>query len=144
MFRLVTEVEAPWPVRFEVVNEAGAVEEAEITLTFRRIGLKEFRALFGQPPGDGEDVIAHNRQLFDRLVTGWKGVVDAGGKPLAFTDENIEALLDFPGFATAFGRAYSEFWSALPEAREKNSAPSPAGGPATEALTAEAPNSGRA
>jgi hypothetical protein len=143
MFRLVTEVEAPWPVRFEVVNEAGAVETAEITLTFRRIGLKEFRALFGPLPED-RDVIAYNRQLFDRLVTGWKGVLDGAGKPLAFTDENIEALLDFPGFAAAFGRAYSEFWSALPEAREKNSAPSPAGGPATEALTAEAPNSGRA
>lgn len=146
MFKLVTEVVAPWPVKWSVVAASGAVEEAEITLEFRRVGLTEFRELFGAQP-DGSDVIAHNRRLFDRLVTGWSGVLGADGRELPFAEENIQALLDFPGFATAFGRAYAEFWAAIPEEREKNSAPSPAGGlaAATEARPTPAiPPSGRA
>lgn len=141
MFTLVTDITASWPVRWNVVDAAtGQVKEAELRLHFRRIGVDEYRRLF-QPedqPADAAGIEQQNRRLFNRLVAGWEDVVGADGKPLSFEDPHIATLLDFPGFAEAFGQAYTRFWLALPEEREKNSAASPAGGLATPAPSIDA------
>jgi hypothetical protein len=132
MFVLVTDLTAPWPVSWKGVDASGQVVDQSLTLFFRRVGVEEFRRLFeSAEETDGPAIAARNRQLFDRLVAGWEGVVDAGGRPLPFAAPAIGALLDYPGFAEAFGEAYSRFWLAIPEEREKNSVPSPAGGRAT-------------
>lgn len=144
MFRLVTEIRAPWPVKWRVVDASGAVTEAALTLQFVRVDTPTFRGLFQDggadaPPADDALIEATNRRLFDRLVKGWADVVGADGAPLPFEDPHITTLLRFPGFAEAFGNAYTRFWMALPEEREKNSPSSPAGGPpATAAATGAA------
>jgi|GEM_PF-5421150 len=145
MFRLVTEIVAPWPVNWKVVDAAGQVTEASVTLNFMRMGEEAASALFDSAQDLPQDLPApetrraHNRAFFDRTVRGWSGVVGADDKPLPFTDANIELLLDFPGFAQALGVAYFRFHKAIPEEVAKNSGPSHAGGQAAAGTTAEAP-----
>lgn len=73
----------------------------------------------------------HERGSFKTLARNWRGVV-AKGKALPFTDENIDKLLQVPGFVDAFGNAYITAWSGKAELREGNSVGSPANGPAVE------------
>lgn len=143
MFKLVPDAINPWPVKWNHVID-GEVVEVSMTLDFVRIGATEFHQLFAPLADDATqaDIAAHNRATFDRVVRGWRDIVDAGGDPLPFTADNVALLLDYPGFAYAFGAAYAGFWYAIPEERRKNSVPSPAGGPATAttaATTAAAP-----
>ncbi|WP_194745720.1 hypothetical protein [Thermaurantiacus tibetensis] len=138
MFRLVKTVVAPWPVRVPVVGEDGEVREEVARLRFERVGQAEFERLFA--PVEGEEAArAQLRALFDRVVRGWEDVVDEAGAPVSFSAEAAERLLDFPGFAPAFVRAFCAFHAAQPEVREKNSAPSPAGGQAAAGPTAATP-----
>lgn len=136
MFKLVKEPVAPWPVKWNGVSSAGEVIEQSLTLEMVRIGREEFNRLF---PTDGAPPPLNDRAMFNRLVRGWSDVVDSGGRPLSFNDMNIEALLDVAGFAAAFGRAYLGYWLAIPEEREKNSGPSPAGNPAAADQTVAPP-----
>lgn len=148
MFVLVKEPVCRWAVKWPVVEADGAVVDKELTLRFVKVGQREFEEMFSSDEAATEaakDFSGHNRRVFDRLVRGWDGIVDGAGHPLGFSPENIDLLLDYPGFAAALGKAYVSFWLAQPEEREKNSVPSPAGGPATAGVaTAEAPASGTA
>ena len=60
----------------------------------------------------------------------WKHVGDADGHPLAFSPANFALLFEVPGFAQAWGTAYLAAWNGISGIREKNSATSPADGPA--------------
>lgn len=145
MFRLVKEAQSPWPVHIRMVDPAGAVVEQTLTLRLVRVGVAEFETLFGaQPAGTAAEVKAQNRAIFDRVVRGWDDLVDANDRPIPFTPEAIEELLDYPGFGSAFGKAYVGFWAAIPEEREKNSGPSPAGGPEAATETGGAATSSAA
>lgn len=138
MFRLVKEAQAPWPVTFDLVDESGRIVRQTVTLRLVRVGVEEFNALFAdQAPVDPAAAPAQNLSIFSRVVRGWD-VLGEDGRPLPFEPANMALLLDFPGFAAAFGQAYVRFWMAIPEEREKNSGPSPAGGPAEAAETAGA------
>lgn len=139
MFKLVKEPVAPWPARWNGVSPTGEVVEQSLTLEMVRIGHEEFNRLF---PTDGSVPPLNDRAMFDRLVRGWSGVVDADDRALAFSDANITALLDVAGFAAAFGRAYITYWAAIREEREKNSAPSPAGKQAAEPPTGDVATGG--
>jgi hypothetical protein len=138
MFILVTEIVAPWPVLVDVVREDGSVAQDEFTANFVRMSETEFEALFAPIDALREDERkAHNRRMIDRIMRGWSGVVDGGGKALPFTTENVDLLLDFPNIGSAITLAYVRFHRAQPGEREKNSAPSPAGTPAAAGRTEE-------
>jgi len=116
VFKLVIGLTAPWPVKWRVVDESGAVVETRLSLNLTRIGQSEFEELFGTAGGETRaDIAAHNRKLFDRVVRGWSAVVDDGGAPVSFCPDAVDLLLEFPGFAGAFGEAYARFWAAIPE-----------------------------
>lgn len=139
MFRLVKDPAAPWPVRFNDVDADGRVVEREITLRFRRLGVRAFHDLFLEMPDDLEAALAYTRHAWDRTVSGWEGVLDEAGSNLPMTDEAVARMLDWPGFARAFREAYCRFFDAIPEEREKNSGASPGGGPGATQPTAEVP-----
>jgi len=131
MFKLVTEIVAPWPVHIDVVREDGSVGQDSFTAQFVRMPESEFEALFAPiEPVKGEELKAHNRKMVDRIMRGWKDVVDADKKPIPFTSENVDLLLDFPNIGLALTVAYVGFHRAQPKEREKNFGPSPAGTPA--------------
>ena len=140
MFKLVQEPVSVWPVVWNGVSPEGRIVEQSLTLKLARIGRAEFGRLF---PADGTAPPLGDREMFDRLVRGWDGVLDAEGQPLAMTADNIDRLLDVPGFAAAFGNSYVHFWAAIEVEREKNSAPPSDGAtaaPAADAATTSAPN----
>lgn len=135
MFRLVTKMQAPWPVAVEVVSPSGDIEVQRATLIFERIGQQEFNCLFGT---DGSPA-ADNLAIARRVVRGWKDIVDDAGKPLPFTDDALLALLDFPGFPAALGRAYVAFHLASREARDEALGKSPGSGQAGAGSTTATP-----
>ena len=131
MFKLVTEIVAPWPVHIDVVREDGTVGQEVFKAHFVRMPESEFETLFApleKPTGD--ELKAHNRKMVDRIMRGWAEVVGADGKDLPFTPEHVDRLLDFPNIGYALTVAYVAFHRAQPQEREKNSGPSPAGTPA--------------
>jgi hypothetical protein len=138
MFKLVTKLVAPWPVTLSVVTASGAVEEQTATLKFERIGQKEFDALFAAPASE-EAARAQNLKIFDRVVRGWEGIVDAAGDPVPFSSAAALQLMDFPGFPAALGRAYVAFHLAQPAARQEALGKSPAGGQEAAPQTAATP-----
>ncbi len=131
MFKLVTEIVAPWPVSIDVVCEDGSVGSERLTARFVRMRESEFEALFAPiEPMRGEELKAHNRRMVDRIMRGWDDVVGADGQALPYTSENVDRLLDFPNVGLALTVAYVGFHRAQPQEREKNFGPSPAGTPA--------------
>lgn len=141
MFKLVTEIVAPWPVLVDVVREDGSVGRQEFTAQFVRVAESVFNELFAPlDPLVGEDLAAHNLAMVSRIMRGWDGVQGVDGEALAFTEANIRQLLDFPNMGAAIGKAYVRFHRAQPEVREKNSGPSPAGTPAATVPAAAAEN----
>lgn len=124
MFKLVKDPVAPWPVEWRGVGSDGEIVTLKITLFFVRVGRDEFNALFA---AGGDQDAAQELAMFQRLVRSWDGIADDDGAPLPFTADNATRLLDYPGFADAFGRVYVNYWLAQPKEREKNSDPSPAG-----------------
>ena len=128
MFKLVKEPVSPWPVRWKGVSATGEIVDESCTLLLVRLGETDFHALFNPDPSEKP---ATNRELFDRLVRGWEGVVDTDKQPLAMDDANINLMLEVPGFALAFYRAYCNYFLARAEEREKNSDTPSAGSTAT-------------
>lgn len=148
-----------WPITFNVPVDGGEVEKVEFEMRYVRATETEFEERFvrgigaaiaalGPDATDEQKVAAakaHDRKLFDDFVKGWRGFeAENDSEPPAFTGENIDAMFEQPGFASAFGTSYARFWAAVPEEREKNSGASPAGGLATEALTSATTASGDA
>lgn len=131
MFKLVTELVAPWPVHIDVVREDGTVGQEVFRAHFVRMPESEFETLFAPiEPVQGEGLRAHNRKMIHRIMRGWADVVGADGKPIPYSAEAVDQLLDFPNIGLAMTVAYVGFHRAQPKEREKNSGPSPAGSPA--------------
>ena len=128
MFKLVKEPVAPWPVYWKGVSATGEIVDESCTLLLVRLGETDFNALFNPDPSEKPPT---NRELFDRLVRGWEGVVDADKQPLAMDEGNINLLLEVSGFSVAFVTAYYHYWAARPQVREKNSDMPSAGSTAT-------------
>lgn len=66
---------------------------------------------------------------FMRVVRNWRKVTSKGAS-VPFTAENAAIILGVPTFPIAFGKAYLQAIAGKVETREKNSAGSPADGPA--------------
>ena len=108
MFRLDFSPTFRAPVEFTVPGPDGAVLKAEFKADFVRLSVDEAEALRRQ----AQDEAWTDRQLATHLLRGWRDVQGAGGEPLAFTAENVAAVLNVPGCAAAvlraYGRAHSE------------------------------------
>lgn len=137
MFKLVSERTAWWPVTWSGVGEDGAVIEHRIELKFRIVSRSAFRELFGfdgaaaDDEAAGDDALAADMALARRIVAeDWRGVGDEAGAALPFSWDRLAQLMEVANFAPAFGLAYMRLFQAAPEVREKNSAASPAPGPA--------------
>lgn len=62
--------------------------------------------------------------IFKEVAKAWRKI-GAGGKSLAFNDENIAKLLRVQGFGAAFGQAYVDAWNGRIATRSGNSEGSP-------------------
>lgn len=133
MFKLVKRPAYWQPVKWQSLEDGGVAVENLVELKLVRLGIDDFRTLWGETPPDG-DRAAWRKWNFDRFkqcVSDWRKIADANGSEASFADELIGQLLDEPGFPEAFGETYVRFWRGIPEEVVGNSEPSPAGGPAT-------------
>lgn len=88
-----------WPVVVEVAVDGGKIQKYDFTGTFIKLSDDERDALTASTPvlaladSDAEALAgAWKEAMLDqimRVMTGWKGVVDADDKPLDFTRENL-------------------------------------------------------
>lgn len=123
------------PVRWDEAVDGGGVETAEIQVKFRRVGLEEAAEL-NKLAGAGELSMP---EFAKRVVLDWDGPAEADGKPLAFTPDNVAALLDVPGFPAGLELAFWQMVGGMADERVKNSPASPAGGPAAGEATVDQP-----
>ncbi len=97
----------------------------------------------GEPPVLEDLGMRFNLAVARRAIFDWDGVGDEGGKPLACTQDGIEALMGLYQFLKAFEQAYVNPRLAL-DAEKNGSSPGPNGTSArveeaTTAADAEAP-----
>ena len=125
-FRFVKNAAVWWPVTVDVPADGGTVEQKRFELKFKRLKVSEIEEI--RQLGNVDFVL--------RTAVDWRGLDDEG-KAVPFGASTIAEIMDEPGVAEAIGRAWGSFLTATPETRLGNSGPSPAGGPAAAAETAD-------
>lgn len=91
------------PVRFEVQAATGNARQVqEFSAEFPRLSSDELEAL-GAQAAAGQ---LSDRQAAQRLLRGWADVGGADGQVLPFTAENMAAVLNVAGVATAVVAAF--------------------------------------
>lgn len=129
MFRFAKSREVLWPVTINVPVDGGGVSEAKIRVRYKLLSRTEMReAVNIARKADGnateEQVKQDEAWLADR-ITGWEDVVDdATGDALAFTPDNLAALLEESYVAAAISAG---LWEASRGAAAKNSSLGPNG-----------------
>ncbi len=122
------------PVRWDEAVDGGGVESQEICVKFRRVGLEEAAGLNARAGAGSLPMLEFARSV----VLDWDGPAAEAG-PLAFTPDNLAALLDVPGVPAAIELAFWQMVGGMADERTKNSPASPGTGPAGEATAERAP-----
>jgi hypothetical protein len=90
-----------WDVKVSFPTAPGNFEEQTFTVTFRRPTKSEVDSLVN---GDGKT----DNDFVAAVVVGWEGIVDDQKQELPFTPENLKAVLDVPGVASAIVWAFMD------------------------------------
>lgn len=91
------------PVVWRLAGDDGQTVEVTYSATFRRVGDDEAKAL--QERLNARDLT--DRDLLDRVLVGWDGLLDEEGMPFAFTPENRRsAQAEWPTFEAALVFSY--------------------------------------
>lgn len=123
MFRFAKNREVMWPVTINVPADGGGVIEVKISVRYKLLTRAEMREAVGAAQKAGGNATAEDMRKDDawlaERITGWEDVVDdSTGDPLAFTPDNLAALLNEPYVAAAIGAG---LWEASRGAAAKNS-----------------------
>ena len=108
MFKLVEDLIVTWPVRVDLGHGDKPVWSEKFNVTFKVLRdsqLQEADAAGGWKP------------VLRRSIQAWDGIADTDGKPLPFTPENLERVLEIPRVLAALMQGFA---SAGAGAREKN------------------------
>jgi hypothetical protein len=102
MFRLNKTREVLWPVSVSVPVDGG-VETVPVQIRYRLLSRSELaaigdglRALTQEERESATQLMGHLDQLLAERITGWEGIADETGAPLAFTPEHLAQVLDVP------------------------------------------------
>ena len=104
MFQLKKDNSVWWPVTICEPNDGGGVVEHKCQAKFEIVTQDEFDSL-----AEGGD-----RNLIKKLLKGWKEIADPEGHDLAFSEENITALLQFPYVRASFLNSYMQAAAGAP------------------------------
>lgn len=138
MFTLVSGRTAFWPVVWRGLGKEGELMEHSIDIKFLLPdGKEELYGILDRWGAQTEelegnpDVLASDMAFAREIVADdWQGFVDAKGKPVPFSWAAMRTLINQQGFPEAMGQAFADCFAAIPQARAKNSGPSPDAGPA--------------
>ena len=118
MFKQVISDTLVVPVEGEIYTE-GKKTPISFELLCKRSTADEIKEAFTPPESDDEkpgDVDL--KSIMRERITGWRNVLDEDGKPLDFSDEALDALLNFPGVAALAVSSYLLHFGA--KGKEKN------------------------
>ena len=107
MFRLVEEATYEWPVDVMLPSQTkpGTYDPQRFWMTFVMIPSDEAQAIEAElRDADDGDVDA----LLMRAARGWRGVVDAEGDGIPFSEPALRALLNWAPVRLACYRAYTD------------------------------------
>ena len=113
-----------WPVVVSI-PDAGKRRTETFTATFNRLSkdenkqLAELMMAYQRAMEANESVadLPDDREIADRVLAGWKGILDGDGEEMPCNDSNREALLNVAAFVSAVVRAYFE---SIEPAKSKN------------------------
>lgn len=91
-----------WPIAVLVPVDGGDVEEQRITGLFQLLPQDEWNETLDRG-GDAPD-----RALLEKVWVGWEGVHDKDKKPLPFSAEALQRLLNVPYVRLAAVRAFNQ------------------------------------
>ena len=122
MFKLDLSKTFKWPVKFAVVDGNGRQQAHEIKLDFKRVSAEESKRLLAdiqaaekdRKANEDEGIVSSPREQVEseaefllQVVTGWDGVADEAGNPIAFNRDNLIMLIN------AVPNLIGEIWSAF-------------------------------
>lgn len=108
MFKIQKElVVKNWPATVEIPTDGGKVIKENITLDLLILDLDENGMLLNG-----------NKKTMKKVIKGWSGIGDENGKPLEFSQENLDEVIQNQFFAVAVLRAYQ--MASNGQAAEKN------------------------
>lgn len=91
------------PVVWRLAGDDGNTEEVTYTATFRRVNDEEAKQLQAQLAAG----TLTDRELLDKVLVGWNGLLDELGTPYAFTPENRRAAqAEWPTFEAGLVFSY--------------------------------------
>lgn len=98
MFKLMQKSAVWWPVSINEPIDGGKVAIHPCEIEFELLPQSEYELL----AQDGDIT------LLERLVQGWRDILDERGEPLAFNEDNIQALLQVPYVRSSFLQGYMQ------------------------------------
>lgn len=101
------------PVVVEVPMDGGRFEKMTFDAEFERLTREEFEELIEQQRKDGMT----DRALLERVLKGWKKVVDEDGEDVPFSETGKQAVFSVVQAVPAIVKA---FFSSMANVREKN------------------------
>lgn len=107
-FRLAQSETYKAKVVVSLPTEKARFEKSDFTAEFKRFStedLEEFRKTLT------------NREVVEKAIVGWSGVLDDDNLQVPFNEDNLKAMLAIPQALNALIQA---FWGSIFEAREKN------------------------
>lgn len=110
MFKIAVTPTYTHPVRFSLPGSATSVSFEAV---FHRLSQSDLDEI-------GEQVAKGNlndRQILDRVLAGWKGIVDEAGEPIEFGSPGTAVVLDTYPVTPATVKA---FFESLKDAKAKN------------------------
>jgi hypothetical protein len=113
-----------WPVAVSI-PDAGKRRTETFTATFNRLSkdenkqLAELMMAYQRAMEANESVsdLPDDREIADRVLAGWKGILDGDGEEMPCTEGSREQLLNVAAFVSAVVRAYFE---SIEPAKAKN------------------------
>jgi hypothetical protein len=113
-----------WPVAVSI-PDAGKRRTETFTATFNRLSkdenkqLAELMMAYQRAMEANESVsdLPDDREIADRVLAGWKGILDGDGEEMPCTEASREQLLNVAAFVSAVVRAYFE---SIEPAKAKN------------------------
>lgn len=113
MFKMGTSTDYSWPVKVEIPVDGGKTEKSTFDARFKRFPQAKVESL-GRDLADGR---ISEPALIEEILVGWKGVMDAEGTELPFSETNRDELMEiFP----VRGQVILAWLDSLKAGRQKN------------------------
>lgn len=108
MFKLDTSSTYFFPVTVEQPADGGKFVKSTFDAEFKRLSKTEVKSIFERLPGvtkEAEEPI-NDDDILTMVFVGWKGVADASGDALPYSETTRVAMLDIQGVSNGIVKAF--------------------------------------